>query len=93
MAELIRQLSELIRREYPTSEAKFESFASGAAMLDVKVGAETWVLEFLPSLNAVGVSKLNTATFGWEGFEHHFQDFGSAKEFLLQMLSNCKAEL
>jgi hypothetical protein len=82
----IEQLGEQIKRDYPSSNPKFTPFPSGAAMLDVKIGPETYVMEYLPSLRAVGISRMSTATFGWEGFEHSFGDFQSAKEFLMSLL-------
>lgn len=62
-------------------------------MLDIPVGAETWVLEYLPSLSThgMGVSRMSTATFGWEGWEHPFDDFASAQAFVLALL-NGRAE-
>jgi len=64
-------------------------------MLDVKIGAETYVIEYLPSLSAVGVSRVSTSTFGWEGFEHPFDCFEDAKTHLLSLLQNegMKAEV
>ena len=82
----IQQLGEQVKRDYPSSNPKFTPFPSGAAMLDVEIGPETYVMEYLPSLRAVGISRISTATFGWEGFEHPFNDFESAKAFLLSLL-------
>jgi len=84
----IQQLGEQIKQEYPSSDPKFTPFPSGAAILDVRIGPETYVMEYLPSRRAVGISRMSTATFGWEGFEHAFQDFQGAKAFLLSLLQN-----
>lgn len=86
MLTQIHELGEQIKRDYPASNPKFTSFPSGAARLDVRIGSETYVMEYLPSLNAVGVSRMSTATFGWEGFEHSFDNFQSAKDFLASLL-------
>ena len=67
---------------------KLTSFPSGAAMLDVKVGAETYVLEYHPNVEGVGISKMSTATYGWEGYEHCFDAFELAKAFLVQLLES-----
>jgi hypothetical protein len=75
-----------LTREYPSTEPKLTAFPSGAMMLDIKVGAETYVMEYLPSFNAFGVSRMSTAVFGWEGFENAFDDFGKAKEFVMALL-------
>jgi hypothetical protein len=82
----IQQLGEQIKRDYPSSNPKFTPFPSGAAMLDVEIGPETYVMEYLPSLHAVGLSRRSAATFGWEGFEHPFDSFENAKQFLLSLL-------
>ena len=39
-------------------------------MVDVTVAGSTYVVEYLPSLGSgLGLSRLDTATFGWEGVE------------------------
>jgi hypothetical protein len=86
MSAQVEQLCEQIKTNFPWSRPRLTSFPSGAAMLDVKIGAETYVLEYLPSLGAFGVSRMSTAVFGWEGFEQSFDDFESAKEFVLSLL-------
>ena len=43
-------------------------------------------MEYLPSLNAVGISRSSTATFGWEGFEHPFAGFVEARAFMWELL-------
>jgi hypothetical protein len=57
-------------------------------MLDVEIGPETYVMEYLPSLRAVGNSRMRTATYGWEGVEHSFDDFESAREYRMSVLQN-----
>jgi hypothetical protein len=85
MLTQIEKLSEDLKRDYPWSNPKFTPFPSGAAMLDVTIGPETYVMEYLPSLRAIGVSRMSSATFGWEGFEHSFESFQSAREFLIAL--------
>ena len=86
MRNEIQEFSEQIRRDYPSADPKFTPFPSGAARLDVKVGSETYAMEYLPSLLAVGISRMSTATFGWEGFEHPFDTFHEAREFMCDLL-------
>jgi len=64
MHDNMRQLYEAIKRDFPDSQPAFTEFPSGAAMLDVTVGAETYVMEYLPSLRLLGISRMSTATFG-----------------------------
>jgi len=77
-----------LSREHPSTEPKITMFPSGAAMLDIKVGPETYVMEYLPSFHAFGVSRMSTAVFGWEGFENSFDDFEKAKELVMTLLSH-----
>jgi hypothetical protein len=86
MLTQIQELGEELRRDFPSSNPKFTPFPSGAAMLDVKIGSEIYVMEYLPSMKSVGISKMSGATFGWEGFERSFDDFNGAREFLLALL-------
>lgn len=87
MQSEITQLAEQIGRNFPSSEPKLTTFPSGAAMLDVTIGPEIYVMEYLPSVGGIGVSRMSTATFGWEGYENAFDTFEEAKSFLLQMLN------
>lgn len=87
MLNQLQELSEELRRDHPSSDPQFKTFPSGAAMLDVKIGPETYVIEYLPSLLGIGISESSTATFGWEGCEHSFDTFEGAKEFLLSLLA------
>ena len=82
----MRNFCEELRRDFPDVAVRLELFPSGAAMLDVQIGDETWVMEFAPSLGVVGVSRSSTATFGWEGYENIFENVGEAKTFVLSLI-------
>jgi len=76
-----------LQRDFPANASKLTLFPSGSAMLDVEIGAETYVAEFMKSLgDGVGISKLSTATYGWEGCESVFASFDEAKVHLLSLL-------
>jgi hypothetical protein len=57
-------------------------------MLDVTIASTGYVVEYLPSMRCVGVSNVNKAVFGWEGFDHPFDDLEGARDFLLSLLDN-----
>ncbi|MFC4312411.1 hypothetical protein ACFPN2_25230 [Steroidobacter flavus] len=80
---LARQLAEIDARTDP----KVTSFPSGAFILDVTIGGGRYAFEYLPSKNGFGVSRIDSATFGWEGFESSFEDFDSAKKYILNLLT------
>ncbi|HZK80852.1 MAG TPA: hypothetical protein VFC46_07290 [Humisphaera sp.] len=73
-------------REFPESHPKSTLFPSGAAMLDVTVGNETYVLEYHLDVG-LGISRVSTAVFGWEGYEHPVDDFEEARKFLIAALN------
>ena len=72
--------------DFPASRPKLTTFPSGAALLDFKVGFESYTFEFLPSLQSFGLSKTDNAVYGWEGVEHPFKDFHTAKSFIWDLL-------
>jgi hypothetical protein len=64
--------------------AKLTTFPSGAFTIDVSVGAEVHVVEYLPSLGQkFGVSRMSTAVFGWEGVENAFESFQEVEDYLV----------
>jgi hypothetical protein len=84
----MRELCERIKREHPGASPSLTTFDSGAANLHATIGSEIYVMEYLPSLAAVGVSKVSAATYGWEGFDHPFKNFTDAEAFMLDLLRN-----
>lgn len=80
---LARQLAEMD----PRTDPKVTSFPSGALLLDVNVRGRAYVFEYFPSLQGFGVSSLDSAVFGWEGVDVQFNDFESAKSYLIDLLS------
>jgi hypothetical protein len=77
-----------LRRDFPNNYSLLTLFPSGSAMLDVKIGAETYVIEFSIQHVEVGVNRMSTATFGWEGYENVFNNFEEAKAFVLSLLKS-----
>ncbi len=56
-------------------------------MLDVAVGNEVYVVEYLHSRGWCGVSKQSTAVYGWGGgFENSFETFEVAERFVVNLL-------
>jgi hypothetical protein len=80
---LAKQLLELDARTDP----KITSFPSGAFMLDVNIQGRRYVFEYIHSMRGFGVSSAESATFGWEGVEVPFDDFDSAKNYLLDLIT------
>jgi hypothetical protein len=87
MLRQFEQLCEQIKRDYPSSSPKLTSFPSGASMLDVKIGSKAYVMGYFPSIGSYGVSNVDKAIFGWEGFDYPFENFEKAKEFLISLLN------
>jgi hypothetical protein len=85
LEEEIRALYCQIGREFPRNSTRLEIYPGGAAFLDVKVGTETYVMEYHANVG-IGISRISTATYGWEGYEHSFDNFRSAREHLLALL-------
>ena len=74
-----------LQRDFPNNYSKLTLFPSGSAMLDVGVGAETYVLEFHLDVG-IGINRMSTATYGWEGYEEPFDNFEDARAYLLSLL-------
>jgi hypothetical protein len=77
-----QELKDRMVRGCPNSFPVLETFSSGAFMLHFSVAGQAWVMEYMPSMRAFGVSKVTKATFAWEGFENGFKTFGEAETFL-----------
>lgn len=82
-AAAVSALRDRLSKEFPALRMKLDVFPSGGAMLDVFLQQGAYVVEHLPSVGpGFGVSKMETATFGFEGFEHYFEDIAEAEAFL-----------
>ncbi len=92
MQNQIKELEEVLRREFPESKPELTLFPSGAAMLDIKIGPEIYVLAYYSDVG-VGINRVSTATFGWEGYEYPFDNFEDAKTFLLTLLKEGSQKL
>lgn len=87
MKDEIENLSTRIKDKFHSVVTKITLFPSGAVMLDLRLQSETYVLEYRPSIKGIGVSRLSTAGYGWEGYERSFEDLQSAEVFLFQVLA------
>src|SRR5690349_6517498 len=80
------QFCSRIRAAFPLSRPTVTNFPSGAFMIDVQIGDEVHVVEYLPSLAGFGVSRRSTAVFGWEGVEHAFESMADVEAFVVALL-------
>jgi hypothetical protein len=85
MQSQFKELCAELQRDFPNNPSKLTLFPSGSAMLDVKIDAETYVMEYHVDVG-VGISRMSTATFGWEGCENSFDSFEEAKTYLHSLL-------
>ncbi len=53
--------------------------------MDVCVEKEVHVVEYHPGLG-FGVSRMCTATFGWEGVENEFESLAAAESYVVGLL-------
>jgi hypothetical protein len=87
MIQRAQELMDHLRQDFPDSVPQLKTFSSGGFMLYARVAGEEWVLEYMPSLRAFGVSKVSKAAFAWEGFENGFKTFEEAESFLRGLFS------
>ena len=74
-------------RDYPEGDPKLELLPSGAVTMNLMVGATEYAIQYLPSFGGcVGIANVDKAVFGWEGYDHPFDDFDGARDFLLSLL-------
>ena len=85
MQEEMKTLYHEIQSNFPENQARLELYPGGAAFLEVKIGDETYVMEYHLSAG-IGISRMSTAGYGWEGYEHPFDAFRPARECLLALL-------
>jgi hypothetical protein len=85
MQSQFKELYAELQRDFPNNDSKLTEFPSGAAMLHLKIGAETFIMAYYSNVG-VGISRMSTATFGWEGYENPFDSFEEAKTYLLSLL-------
>jgi len=87
MQEQFKNLKKEIAMSYPNNKLELTLFPSGAAMFQVQIGEETYSLEYHLDVG-VGISKVSTATFGWEGYDYPFESFEEARTFIFDLLKN-----
>jgi hypothetical protein len=85
MQSQFKELFTELQRDYPNNYSKLTIYPLGAFLLDVKIGDENYVMAYYPDVG-VGIGKLSTATFGWEGYDYPFDSFEEAKAHLLLLL-------
>lgn len=67
---------------------EFKEFPSGGAMLDVYGPNGTYVLEYYPSVGpGFGISRMDTATYGFEGYENYFEHIADAERFFRDVIA------
>ncbi len=85
MLDQISDLFEQIKRDFPHSPTELETFASGAAMLDVRLGDRLFVFAYSPE-SGFGIDEVLED----EGFDYGYRflskDFNSAVEELYRLL-------
>ena len=64
-----KALTERLRLRFPVINPRLTAFPSGAFMVDINLDGNSYVVEYLPSIGVLGLSRLDTAVFGWEGFD------------------------
>jgi hypothetical protein len=77
-------LSRVLAR-FPRSNPKLTGFSSGEFMIDLEIRGEALVIEYLPSFEKYGVSRVSTAVFGWEGVENTFDTFEEVESYLTEI--------
>jgi hypothetical protein len=85
MQSQFKELFAELQRDFPNNQSKLTLFPSGAVMLHVNIGVETYVMAWYSNVG-VGISRMSTATFGWEGYENPFDSFEEAKTYLFSLL-------
>lgn len=87
MRNNMSEFMHVLLRRFPECHAKLTVLQSGMVLLDFMVGDEPYVMEYLPTPNIIGVSKVKSATYGWEGVDRAFDSFEKASEYVLVLLS------
>jgi hypothetical protein len=88
MRKELERLYYELRHRFPSTKPRIDTFPSGAARIYIDCGDDVYVVEFAPKVGRVGVSRMSTAVFGWEGFENTFETAGKAREFVLRLIAD-----
>ena len=75
-----------IAMQLPETHPQITEFPSGAAMLDIIIQGESFCVEYLPSLNAYGLSKNTSTSPFWEGVEQSFNSAEELKQRILELM-------
>jgi hypothetical protein len=92
MQDEFKALEKELLRAFPESKPKLLLFPSGAAMLYVSSGDETYVLEYHLDVG-LGINRESTAVFGWEGYEQPLDNIEQARQFLAKALDRRSATI
>jgi len=90
--EQATQLADRLRK-VPNVSIDFESFPSGAAMIDVRLRDRVFVLACFPSRNLCGVDELGDDEIPFTyHYKYVYPDFDSAATQLLTMLEDARRD-
>ena len=72
---------------FPECNPGITEFPSGAAMLDLTIGGVWYCAEYLPSLNLLGLSKVEGCSPFWEGVDEAFKSPEELEAGIVEMLN------
>jgi len=82
MVAKFEELAESLRRDHASNDSILKVFLSGTAVIDVRVGSETYVLAYYPSVSLdtiIGVEPRSR-------MKHTFNSFAEAEAWLRGLL-------
>jgi hypothetical protein len=83
--DLIGDLAERIKKDFPDAQTELETFASGSAMLDVQRDERLFVFAYSPS-SGFGVDQVSESEGFNTGYRFTSNDFQSAARELYRLL-------
>ena len=66
------QLFKRLALRYPEANCRITELPTGAAMLDITAHGVLYCVEFFPSNNAIGLSKVEGSSPFWDGVDESF---------------------
>ena len=75
-----------IALRFPECNPEFEEFPSGAAMLHLTLGEVWYCAEYVPSLNLLGLSKVEGSSPFWEGVDESFKSTEELEARIVEIL-------
>jgi len=86
LLERIRRLEAEIQSAFSFARTRVDTFASGAATLDVHLRGRVFIFEYLPSHGGYGVDEVLADDGFTLGYRHSSTDFDEAAEQLRALL-------